>query len=78
MIKGAGKEKTEVARGFVSSPLKGCHGAEEANAFCMVPAVELGSSKQQYEVRSIVPSLQIKKLRPRSTQLGRGGAAFQS
>lgn len=76
MIKGAGK-KTEVARGFVSSPLKGCHvGAEEANAFCMVPAVELGSSKQ-CEVRSIVPSLQM-KLRQVHTARKGSGAAFQS
>lgn len=44
MIEGAGKKKTEVARGFVSSPLKGGHGAEEANAFCMVPAVELNEA----------------------------------
>ena len=44
MIEGAGKKKTEAARGFVYSPLKGCHGVEEANAFCMVPAVELNQA----------------------------------
>lgn len=41
MIEGPGKEKTEGARGFVFSPLTGCHGTEEADVFCVVPAAGL-------------------------------------
>ena len=41
MAEGTRKEKSEGARVFVFSPLKGHHGAKEDDVCCMVPAVKL-------------------------------------